>query len=58
MSCKFSLCLDCKNYLFTEENNNYICKAFPDGIPNEIFWNKTDESIECASNIKFEPIDS
>ena len=59
MSCKFPLCIDCKNYLCKDkEHDIHICKAFPDGIPEELFWNKTDENIECASNIKFEPIDT
>lgn len=59
MSCKFPLCIDCKNYLFTnKESNNHICKAFPNGIPDELFWNKVDDQLECALNIKFEPIDT
>lgn len=58
MSCIFPICNDCKNYLYTdEENSKYICKAFPDGIPEDIFWHKTDIDIICAANIKFEPIE-
>jgi hypothetical protein len=36
----FSQCMDCKNFI--EENNEgeFFCKAYPKGIPKDIFWNK------------------
>ncbi len=37
----FPQCLDCKNYIGPSEKKGiYICKAFPDGIPRDVFWNR------------------
>lgn len=58
MSCKFPICIDCKHYICTDKDNNkHICKAFPNGIPDDLFWNKNNLNTECNSNIKFEIID-
>lgn len=40
-------CVECKHYL---KNNK--CKAFPDWIPDEVFWGDYEE--ECNNGIKFE----
>ena len=59
MSCIFPLCIDCKNYIRTDkedDTNIYICKAFPNGIPDEIFWDKSDTLSECANGIRFESL--
>lgn len=55
---QFSQCIDCKNYI----NNNegiYKCRAFPEGIPNDIFWNKIDHNnnIDGDKGIKFEAVE-
>ncbi len=54
----FSQCLDCKNYKGKDADDKHFCKAFPEGIPEEIFWNKTEhnESIEGDNGITFEPL--
>ena len=35
----FSQCMDCKNYI-GKKGDAFCCKAFPEGIPGDIFWNK------------------
>lgn len=54
----FSQCLDCKNYCGKENNEKYICKSYPNGIPEEIFWNKIshEENIEGDNGYKYEYI--
>ena len=44
----FSQCLDCSNYIDNSEKGKHCCKAFPDGIPEDVFWNKIrhNENIE------------
>lgn len=55
----FSQCLDCSNYIDNSEKGKHCCKAFPDGIPEDVFWNKIrhNENIENDNGIKFEQID-
>lgn len=55
----FSRCLDCKNYIGKNEDGKYICKAFPDGISDDVFWNKIDhrENIDGDNGIIFEDLD-
>lgn len=57
MSVIFSQCLDCKHFDFNNESKN-ICSAFPNGIPDDIFWNKIThtQNIDNDNGIKFEPI--
>lgn len=57
MSVIFSDCMDCKNYIDTSENKSK-CKAFPEGIPNEWFWNKgrSNRDEVCNGEYKFEPL--
>jgi hypothetical protein len=47
-------CVFCKNY-----NSELKCKAFPDGIPEEILTGEHDhtEPFEGDNGIRFEPID-
>lgn len=33
----FSQCLDCKNFIGKKDNNTFHCKAYPDGIPEDVF---------------------
>ncbi len=55
----FSQCIDCKNLLEKKEDNKFCCKAFTEGIPEDIFWNKIshNQNIEGDKGIKFESID-
>ena len=57
MSVIFSQCLDCKHFDFNNESKN-ICSAFPNGIPDDVFWNKIThtQNIDNDNGIKFEPI--
>ena len=54
----FSQCIDCKNYIGRNEENNHICKAFPDGIGDDVFWNKIyhTSEIEGDNGYRFEEI--
>jgi hypothetical protein len=54
----FSQCIDCKNFIEKTEEGILICKAFPNGIPNDVFWNRIDhsENIDGDNVIKFEEI--
>lgn len=52
-----SKCAECK-HLFYNKNERDItgvpkCKAFPDGIPFEVF--KSHEDVPCTEEISFEP---
>lgn len=53
MSLTMSKCVFCKNLI--EDDEKLICSAFPDEIPDEVFW--SDEDEECKEGIKFEKID-
>ena len=55
MPCIISSCPICINFLRPKEDSN-ICKAFPDGIPDDYFWGKVDveELVECKNGFKFE----
>ena len=50
----FSQCIRCKNY-----RRDGTCKAFPEGIPEEILLNKKDhrKPIEGDNGIQFDPKD-
>lgn len=54
----FSQCLDCKNFIEKTENGTFICKAFPNGIPEDVFWNKIyhTENIDGDNGFKYEDI--
>lgn len=56
---QFPQCMDCINYLGKKENGNHFCKAFPESIPAEIFWNRISHKteVEGDNGIKFEPVD-
>lgn len=50
---KITVCINCKNYL-----NDLTCKAFPNGIPNEILNTSNDHSKplpDQQNDIVFEP---
>ena len=56
---RFSQCVDCKHYLGKKENSKHYCKAFPEGIPSDVFWSKIthDKPIEGDHNILYEKIE-
>ena len=59
-----SQCMFCKNYKGVKDNDNYMvkhfCSAFPDGIPNGIFFSKVlhnkpykgDHGIQFEANLE------
>lgn len=54
----FSQCLDCKNFIGKKDNNTFHCKAYPDEIPEDVFWNKInhEKNIEGDNGYKFESL--
>ena len=54
----FSQCLDCKNFIGKKDNNTFHCKAYPDGIQEDVFWNKInhEKNIEGDNGYKFESL--
>lgn len=54
----FPQCTDCKHLLNEKKNDHFCCKAFPDGIPEDVFWNRVSHNtvIEGDHGFKFEPI--
>ena len=46
---QFSQCIDCKNLIMVEEKIK-ICKALPEGIPDDIFWNKVMHNKEVEGD--------
>lgn len=51
-----SKCAECKHFIYNKEKREVgipRCKAFPDGIPMEVF--KSLESVPCTDTISFEP---
>ena len=54
----FSQCMDCKNYIDRRADGKHICKAYPEGIPDEIFWNKKlhTENIDGDNGYKYDEI--
>lgn len=54
----FLQCIDCKNYMDKNKENKFCCRAFPKGIPEDVFWNKKihDEHLDGDNYIYYEPI--
>ncbi|MFI4910352.1 MAG: hypothetical protein ACIAQZ_01655 [Sedimentisphaeraceae bacterium JB056] len=57
MSQGFTRCDDCIHILADLPSKQPACKAFPEGIPPEIFWTHIDhiKPIEGDHGIQFEP---
>lgn len=55
---RFSQCIECKHYLGKKENDIRYCKAFPDGIPSDVFLSKVihDKPIEGDHGILYEEV--
>ena len=45
-------CMICKNFIDDGNNNEVRCKAFPNGIPDDVIWE--DDEKECNNGIYFE----
>lgn len=56
---QFSQCIDCANYLGKNEKGFHFCRAFPTGIPADVFWNEIShkEEVKGDNGIRFEPLD-
>lgn len=54
----FSQCMECKNFIEKKDGGEFCCKAFPDGIPEDVFWNKIDHknNIDGDKGYKFESL--
>jgi len=52
------MCLFCKHLIETEEGRD-VCKAFPEGIPDEIYFHYYDHRKEFPGDkgIRFEPVE-
>jgi len=54
------ICFKCKHYNgINDDTGRYYCKAFPDGIPDDILFAKFDHICihpDQENNIVFEPI--
>jgi hypothetical protein len=54
------VCLPCKHFIFDENDVcKHVCKAFPDGIPDEIWRGDNDHKKPYPGDhgIQYEPID-
>jgi len=57
MLVKYPLCISCK---WEYESDKFICKAFPDGIPEDILLGNFDHTKKFPgqkNDIVFEPIE-
>ena len=45
-------CVMCKYFIF-DFSFEHKCKAFPNGIPDDVFNNNSDDKV-CKDNFKFE----
>ena len=54
MSVVFSNCMDCKYFRKVTDSGEYLCDAFPDGIPKDYMIRKNqDKETVCNNGIKF-----
>lgn len=53
---RISNCITCKNLIIDNNTGEYVCPAYPEKIPDELFWvyNPELEGKVCANNTKFE----
>lgn len=54
---QFSQCMDCKHFI-KNDKGTMKCKAFKNGIPDDLFWNKVihDKPYNDDNGITFEEI--
>ena len=59
MSVQFSQCLDCNNFI-SRSGSLFLCKAFPEGIPADLLWNRIShqENVPGDNGIRFEGIEN
>ncbi len=59
MSVQFSQCLDCNNFI-SRSGSLFLCKAFPEGIPADLLWNRVShqENVPGDNGIRFEGIEN
>lgn len=47
-------CMFCNHFIDSDNADALLaCKAFPDGIPDDVLWEE-DEEKECNNGIKYE----
>ena len=58
MSVDFSQCLDCNNFI-SRSGSDFLCKAFPEGIPADLLWNRIShqDNVPGDNGIKYEGIE-
>ena len=49
----FPQCMDCKNFIGKLAEDVFYCKAYPGGIPVDVFWNKIDHRENIAGDHGF-----
>lgn len=54
---QFPQCMDCKNFI-EKKDDVFRCKAYPEGIPMDIFWNKIshEQNIEGDRGYRYEDL--
>lgn len=59
MFVQFSQCLDCNNFI-SRSGSLFLCKAFPEGIPADLLWNRIShqENVPGDNGIRFEGIEN
>lgn len=58
MSVIFADCMECKHLIYNKHGKypsqeDYSCKAYPNGIPKEYFWGNDDKK-NCGNGIGLE----
>lgn len=57
----FSPCVDCKHLSANKDKmGQFVCPAFPEGIPKEVFWDSEGKLCETQNknSVHFEPVNN